>query len=445
MDKRLIIVFVVLAGLGFLYLALSNESDSDTEGEDTSAVVAQAAAEDSVLRKYELLEKLSTDGGNDVGFTAEVSNIFATLRSVKMVKAQYYQTDNTERSSGLPAEDRGNIPERYYAEGQLELISTWDPKRYPFQAGFDRSGSDKKSLTDVEVTRVLRDVISKATVDPNRPLDLKVPEDHADLLSAIPTIQKGDFVQVVSTEGPATKLIPIVKVKDEATLELGEKLAEGVEFRIIAKGKFSDLMKRDPRFARVAMDEGKSLTYVWPDPENDDSTLFFERKLTVGEDAPYVVDVEHRLFNFGAVLDPVREHVDVIAFQPKVEGGGLFSGPAPDQRSALCHAGGEVYRGTLAEYLDDKKDEDWSPNGSVSWAGVDSRYFMLAVVPSDQENSYCKILGLPTKPPKPPVGVLGTRLGVRGEKKRLLGADPDSCRPFWLNQDDHKARPVCGE
>ena len=440
MDKRLLITFVVLAGLGFLYLAYTNQKPaapagapegttgeaSSEGGEDEGSGVSEGAATPlaAVTNESEGVVELRHESDGE-GFVVRVSPRGATISSALMLKEQYHQVDNQERPSGLPPAQRGAIPERYYAEGPLELVSTWSEGSYPFQVGFDSFEHAGK------VRRVIRAARGGGEVDPARPDRFTVSQDGGDFESGYPKVAEGDLVEILAPAAlAAAGARRVVSVRDDDELEIDPPFEltarqEDVSYRVVAEGAFDTLHKRDRRFTRVDRGGPEGLVYVWPDPDQDESDVYLERRIRVA--GAYALDLDVLLHSFGEEEVKTRMSMSVVGFQPPVEGGGLFSGGPPDQRSAICHVGGEIWRGTPAEMMDDPTNADWAPAGSVSWIGVESRYFLLAAVPKKARNAHCRMEGYRTQPP---LGVVSATLS-RTKTTSLTGTR-ETCVPDWM-------------
>ena len=434
MDKRLLITFVVLAGLGFVYLASTNQG-ADKGGSTPTETSSEGVSEESLgtsggATSLDAAALVADEGtislrhtGDGEDFSIEVSPRGATLSSVRMFKEQYIQLDNEERSSPLPPELRGAIPERYYAAGPLELVSTWAASSYPFQLELDAFEYANK------IRRVLRETQTNGEIDPAHPERLTA-LGGGDFVGGYPGVREGDLLEVVA---PAELAAPgprrVVRVMDNGTLELDPPFAvttrqEHVSYRIVAEAAFEELFKRDRRFTLVAQDDS-ALTFVWPDPTRDQSEVFVERRIRIG--GTYAIDLNIIIHNFGVEEVKSRLGLSVIGFQPPVEGGGMFSGGPPDQRTAMCRADEAIYRGTPAEMIVEPDAADWRPGGSVSWIGVESRYFLLAAVPSNRKSTQCAMSAFRTDPP---LGVVTSRLSRT--KTTTIRGTKETCVPDWM-------------
>lgn len=442
MDKRLLITFVVLATLGFLFLAYSNQQQPEyapseaipaatpNGGGELEQRAASGAPE--LRRALEQTQPL-TSGGEDEGFKAQVSNLGATFRSVEMRRDQYEQLPNEDRSAPLAPELKGDIPARYYEAGPLELVTTWDPQAFPFQTVFDSFEHEGT------VKRVLRPPVEGGRVDPAHPDRLLPPERGPDFATTYPLVAAGDRVEVTAPAALAGSYT-VQGINQDGSVTVQPALpvkapAADVAYRVVVEGPFGAIYQRDKRFTLVEQKDGQ-LSYAWPDPALDSSDVWIERRLAVK--GPYAVDLIVTLHNVGTAPVKSQPALVVSGFQPPVEGGGIFSGPPPDQREAACRAGDEVTRATAQSILESPGSEDWSPRGEVQWVGIDSRYFLLAAIPTNIKSSQCSLAATRTTPPS---AALRATVGLT--KSWVLPGVKEPCRPAWL-----KARaelPVCSE
>jgi len=441
MDKRLLITFVVLAGLGFLFLLYTNQQQPEYKPTDGAQAGGPEAAgggpsdlpgtSPALRRALEELHPL-VSGRDDEGFEAKLSNLGGTFRSVEMRRAQYDQLPNDERSSPLAEPLKGEIPERYYEAGPLELVTTWDPAAYPFQTVFD---SFEHPGT---VQRVVRPPVEGGRIDPAHPDRLLPPEAGPDFRSTYPAVVAGDRIEVSAPPALArTYAVKEINQDGSATVEppfTVSAAVANVAYRVTVEGPFEAIYRRDRRFALVEQD-AEHVTYAWPDPRTDRSDVWLERRFTV--QGPYAVDLTVRLHNLSG--EPVKSQPSLVVtgFQPPVEGGGMFSGPPPDLREAACRAGGDVTRATAQAILEKPQDPEWSPPGMVEWVGIDSRYFLLAAIPTNVKTSQCVLVAARTAPP-----LAALRASVGLTKTWVLAGSKSPCRPAWLTAGE---LPVCSE
>lgn len=448
MDKRLLITFVVLAALGFLFLAYSNQQSPEYAPSETKPAAtapngggeleqrATAADAPLVRRALEKTQPLKS-GGEDEGFEAQVSNLGATFRSVEMRRPQYDQLPNEDRSAPLEPSLKGDIPERYYEAGPLELVTTWDPQAYPFQTvfpAFEHEGT---------IRRELRPPTVGGRIDPAEPARLLPPEKGADFDTTYPVLAAGDRVEVSAPASVAgTYTVQGLNPDGSVTVDppfSAPAPVNDVAYRVVTEGTFDAIYKRDKRFTLVEETSERvtdQVTYVWPDPKVDASDVWLERRLSVK--GPYAVDLTVALHNLGAAPVKSQPALVVTGFQPPVEGGDIFSGPPPDLREAACRAGGEVTRASAQSILEAPQSEDWTPRGEVEWVGIDSRYFLLAAIPTNIKSSQCQLMASRTVPP-----MAALRASVGLTKSWVLPGVKEPCRPTWLQA--RSELPVCSE
>ena len=438
MDKKLLIAFAAVAAFGFLFLAYSNKDEKKPDYAPAEATAtangapggaageAGPAAGGSAERRLALEQSHTIkSGGDDEGFEADASNLGATFRSVRMRRRQYEQLPNDDRATPLPASLRGAIPDRYYEAGPLELISTWDPRGYPFETKFETF-----EYAGEPVRRVLRPQVEGGVFDPAKPDQLAPPKDGADFAVTYPVVRAGDRLEVIAPASLAGERT-IEAVNADGTVTVTPPFpasaaanVEGVTYRVTVEGPFDQVYERDKRFTLVEEATDRAV-FVWPDPNVDSSDVWLERRLIVK--GPYAVDLVVQLHNLGS--EPVKSQPSLVvtSFQPPVEGGGLFSGPPPDLRSATCRAGGELTRGAADAILKDPQGAEWSPGGDVDWVGIDSRYFLLAAIPTNIKSSRCHLEAALTSPPH---ATLKAAIGLT--RSWVLAGVKEPCRPTWL-------------
>ncbi len=182
---------------------------------------------------------------------------------------------------------------------------------------------------------------------------------------------------------------------------------------------------RDPVFTVVSRTVG-AVTLVWPDPATDTSTVFIERKYRLVDD--YLIESSVRIVNVGDGVVTGRMRVMIPAWEPPTASGGqcgqsMFSAP-PDLKEAVCYAGGKLEKKPREKLMEQSNFEG---TGAVGFAGINSRYFLMAVQPAADLPSQCLAAGDRS-------GVLNTMLqwGDTEGKPFTLKAGPEACLPDWL-------------
>lgn len=184
---------------------------------------------------------------------------------------------------------------------------------------------------------------------------------------------------------------------------------------------FFELYAVDPVFTLVA-NEGGEAVYVWPDPKQDSSDVFIERRLRQLDN--YRLALTVRVLNFGKaslVLYPGLA-VHGWALPGSSSSSSMFS-PPPNVLEPSCLAGG-----TFVKELPDKLLKDvelQNPKGKTSWVAVGDRYFMLAAVNVNMPDAACHLAA----------GQNGVASAVmyRTAVELLPG---ESCIPAWLQTRD---------
>jgi YidC/Oxa1 family membrane protein insertase len=191
-------------------------------------------------------------------------------------------------------------------------------------------------------------------------------------------------------------------------------------------GDWWALFAQDPVFTVVERTP-TSVTMVWPDPKTDVSTLFIERTWTVAGN--YVLAGTARLLNLGATEVSGRPWLQLVGWEPPSSGGGgscggMF-GVMPDLKQVVCGVGDgieKVDRPTMV-------GKDWAPakSGRVGFAGVSSRYFLVAVLPQGDAVAQCAGYGNAS-------GTLTAAMRLADPERDgfLLRSGADACLPAWL-------------
>lgn len=191
-------------------------------------------------------------------------------------------------------------------------------------------------------------------------------------------------------------------------------------------GDFWALFVADPVFT-VIEKTPDSVTMVWPDPNEDKSTLFIERKWKVIGN--YLLEGTVSLINLGSSEVSGKLRVLIVAWEPPSTGrsgmcGGMFSAPV-DAREVVCGVGDSVEKTTRIAMI----NQDWAPSksGHVGFVGVNSRYFLTAAIPQGDEVAQCAGFGNT-------IGVLtaALRLADPDRDQFLLRAGVEACVPKWL-------------
>lgn len=196
---------------------------------------------------------------------------------------------------------------------------------------------------------------------------------------------------------------------------------------------------RDPVFTVVARTP-TSVTMVWPDPETDTSTVFLERRYHLADG--YRLESVIRIVNVGEGTVTGRMRILVHAWEhPGVAAGGcgqsMFSAP-PDLKEAVCYAGGKLEKKTRENLIEKPNFEE---PGAVGFAGINSRYFLMAVLPGPDLPSQC--LAAADRG-----GAMNATLqwGDTEGKPFTLKAGPESCLPDWLMPvGPFAGRMACGQ
>lgn len=131
-----------------------------------------------------------------------------------------------------------------------------------------------------------------------------------------------------------------------------------------------------PRFDLVAADES-SATFRWRSPEME-----LTKKISLGE-AGYLADVSVEVKN--PTTKPLTARASLIwgGLTKTTKGGGFLDflrQPSPDIKNPVYYVGGKVNREANLTKTQGGVDKE----GMVLWSGIESRYFLSAVVPRVQ-------------------------------------------------------------
>lgn len=204
------------------------------------------------------------------------------------------------------------------------------------------------------------------------------------------------------------------------------------------EGDFWSVYARDPVYTLVHRDE-KSLILVWPDPDNDQSTFFIERKWSLpdsGESSRYVLQSVVRLLNFGPEEISGKVRLLMYGWEDPAHGtggtcGGLFAAP-PDLMSAVCGVAGSVNSKKRSELV-------LSEQGlgvGADFAGLNSRYFLVAAIPETNAQTQCLGAGDSN-------GVIAAALQW---DRFVLKPGVSACIPQWLvGKPGFEERVACAE
>jgi YidC/Oxa1 family membrane protein insertase len=281
------------------------------------------------------------------------------------------------------------VPEDKVAAGQIDLVSTWDASLLPFSTYFiDLQGGD----TTLLIRKAVDGVIAEG--------QLKAPE-RRDTLTVDRPVREGDAL-VVSTPAEVAGTYRVVAVGAGGSIKVGRVVAgkESVDFPVKATTQVSYVIERtgqpktlfesEPSFARVSKEPGLPLTYVWPDPAFDRSSVWIERRIEAG-DQPYELKLTVTIHNVGDRPAKVLGGLKIGGWQhPETKGPGMFSGPTAVLQASCLHVDGvehvpfETLRSEAQESYEnggDAKANRTFPVGA-QWVSIDTNYFLQAAIPT---------------------------------------------------------------
>ncbi|PIU54757.1 MAG: hypothetical protein COS89_09160, partial [Deltaproteobacteria bacterium CG07_land_8_20_14_0_80_38_7] len=123
----------------------------------------------------------------------------------------------------------------------------------------------------------------------------------------------------------------------------------------------------------------RSLTYLWSSKEVD------VKKTILLDENSYLADVFIEVFN--KTNKALNERLVLtwsgVSVQPKSRGFlGMFQQPVNNQRTPIYFINGSVNRLTNLKKISEQEDL----TGSVYWCGLESRYFLSAIIPREQNS-----------------------------------------------------------
>jgi putative membrane protein insertion efficiency factor len=211
--------------------------------------------------------------------------------------------------------------------------------------------------------------------------------------------------------------------------------AEQLEFRDGAtvqtrQQSLVDLYRDDPTWA-VRGSSASEVTLVWPDPARVHSPLYLAKRWQLLRDNQLRVDLQ--VWNVGASPRTVQLVHSVTALQDRaaLNGGGfmaMFAGP-PDNKSANVALSGEVVRVEATALLKaaSAPDPEHTRAGLPDWLGVDSRYFLLASVPTQGYTAQARTRLLLLRDKADTAAVVQARL-----EPTAVQVPAGSCVPAWV-------------
>ncbi|MEC9072694.1 MAG: YidC/Oxa1 family insertase periplasmic-domain containing protein, partial [Myxococcota bacterium] len=305
------------------------------------------------------------------------------------------------------------LPESKRAPGPIDLVTTWSPVYYPFQTIFRFLESTE--AVKMSVRRATGGMLSDGVI--NNPSDQSA-------LEVDRPVRAGDAV-VVHEPAEVAGRYQVKRVTPTGiTLSADEKIqgkqATGLRYEVIREGSAQELWLSDHNFVRIGEQPGLPVTYVWPDPRVDDAGVFVERHYRQGAN-PYELILTVTIHNLTEGRVRHQMGVQVTGWQhPGLTEGSMFMTP-PDLYASSCFTGDGLER----EEYTDLHEESARFDLPTQWAGVDTRYFLMAVATDDSEGHTCALAAEP-----PPRSVLGATLMARSVSK--IEPETTACVPDWL-------------
>jgi YidC/Oxa1 family membrane protein insertase len=191
------------------------------------------------------------------------------------------------------------------------------------------------------------------------------------------------------------------------------------------EGDLWTVFSRDPVFVPAARDE-RTLTLVWPDPATDRSDIYIERTWRMIDD--YRMEGTIRLVNLGAEELSGRLRLLMPGWENPYSTsggtcGGMFSTP-PDIKQAVCMMAGSLKKKSR---LDLVKEPGFEVIGAAEFAGINTRYFLMAAIPDPAIPTQCVAAADPS-------GVINTMIQWGDEDGRpfSLRTGANACLPDYV-------------
>jgi len=419
MERRVILFTTIAALGGILFLVGYNNRGEEEAEKATKADKVTSTSSQEAKQTTQTETSLSPLVGPSDMFTAVVSEHGSALKSVILHDDQYIQPDRTDGAKEY-------IPKERLDEGPYEIVSTWQPRYYPFrvlikEARWDQGGGD--------ITLLVNQDSKYELVKGNRSqITLTGPTDKAGY-----SVQPNDIIvgkglaetTVIRATGSVIQLSRALPEKAPSTLKIVRKGSP--------KRLFSDDPATSPKFLKVSDDKGKQ-TYVWPNPERDESSLWIQRSWTISGD--YKLDHVTQFFNLGSSTLTLRYSLNVYAWEdPHKEEASMFTMP-PTPWTPVCYVD-ESYEQGLATDLAET-DGFTVLNGRVNWFGVTSQYFVMVGAFSSPTglSGACTLQANPN-------GVVSTAFERSSEE--VLPGTENACLPKWFPIEKRPGSVRCTE
>ncbi|MBL6974813.1 MAG: YidC/Oxa1 family insertase periplasmic-domain containing protein [Deltaproteobacteria bacterium] len=187
----------------------------------------------------------------------------------------------------------------------------------------------------------------------------------------------------------------------------------------VKEGEFESLFLQDPIFTVIERSPDE-VRMVWPDPNEDESTLFIERTWRIIGD--YLLAGDVRLINLSDQEITGRLHLNISAWDSLAKSGGAGCGmmmaAPPDNKYVLCMVGEELEEVEQRELV----GLETGLGIGASFLGVNSRYFLMAALPKSDVPVQCVGAG----------NVVGSFAAVMQWERFRLKDGADTCLPTWM-------------
>ena len=219
--------------------------------------------------------------------------------------------------------------------------------------------------------KIIEEPGEKGQIDPQA----KLPEKSV-------TIRNTEVEIDLTTDGAAATSWKILSYKKgteigSSPIDLGFPKAEGVELPLSLGFEHANfIFPKRPRFQLVASDN-RSAEFLWRSNE-----IEVRKKISLAEKG-YIADVavEIKGLSGKAVVGNPALLFTGVVMPHKVEGVlGFLKQPSPDTKSPILLIDGSVKRENNLSKLSERTEQ----SGLLMWSGIESRYFLGAVIPRVQ-------------------------------------------------------------
>lgn len=361
-------------------------------------------------------EHIIVEAGDPLATKFTFTNRGGTLLRAAMMGERYTREASGSATAGVDASK--------VAAGPIDVISTWDPQFLPFRLDI----SELK--TDAPITRVARQWTTGRVV-----AGQLAPPGDEDVIAVDRRVREGDKV-IIHAPASLANTYEVASVTGAGGIVVVGTLpvadATDVSYTVYRGGAFSDILAADPVFVRVTPEPGLPLSYVWPDPRTDKSSVWIEKRYELGGHG-HELQLTVYVHNVGVEATTFRFGMSVSGWQdPNSDSGGSMFRVPVHLLHGSCFTGDGLERSDVTSL---GEEAETFPT-QTAWIGVDTQYFLLAAAPLNVTDSQCELWGSPSGN-----GLISARL--HSATKRTVQAPQGGCVPGWLYRADGSTGPSC--